>query len=137
MHGNHGYSSLLVVGSQIANLTPNFSFGHNLCFKNPNGSCEPILNIYIPRSFHYYNEILNKIRFYPYNFPLKIQESMRIPTPKMRVHLGVWGFIFSHSLALPGSFLACTFALVANPKLRLWHLLSRPIIHVLTNLWLL
>jgi hypothetical protein len=23
------------------------SFGHNLCFKYPNGSCEPILNIYV------------------------------------------------------------------------------------------
>jgi hypothetical protein len=31
------------VESQIANLTPDLSFGHNLCFKCPNGSCEPIL----------------------------------------------------------------------------------------------
>jgi hypothetical protein len=43
--GNWGNSQLLVVGSQTANLTPNPSFGHNLCFKCPNGSCEPILNI--------------------------------------------------------------------------------------------
>ncbi len=34
---------LLVVGNQIGNLTPNPSFGHNLCFKYLNGSCEPIL----------------------------------------------------------------------------------------------
>ncbi len=27
------------------------SFGYNLCFKCPNGSCEPILDIYILRSF--------------------------------------------------------------------------------------
>jgi hypothetical protein len=42
---------LLVVGNQIGNLTPNLSFGHNLCFEYPNGSCEPILDIYVPRTF--------------------------------------------------------------------------------------
>jgi hypothetical protein len=36
---------LLVVRSQIDTLTFGFSFGHNLCFKYSNGSCEPILNI--------------------------------------------------------------------------------------------
>jgi hypothetical protein len=35
-----------VVGSQIGNLTPNLSFGHNLCFKYPNGSCEPMKLLY-------------------------------------------------------------------------------------------
>jgi len=35
--GNWGDSQLLVVGSQIANLIPDPSFGHNLCFKCPNG----------------------------------------------------------------------------------------------------
>jgi hypothetical protein len=39
--GNRVDSQLLVVKSQIANLTPNHSFGHNLCFRCPNGSCEP------------------------------------------------------------------------------------------------
>jgi hypothetical protein len=53
--GNQGDSRLLVVGSQIANLTPDPSFGHNLCFEDPNGSCEPILNIYVPRAFPWYN----------------------------------------------------------------------------------
>jgi hypothetical protein len=43
--GNWVDSRLLVVGSQIANLTPNLSFDHNLCFRYPNGSCEPILDI--------------------------------------------------------------------------------------------
>ncbi len=36
--GDQGDSQLLVVGSQINNLTPNPSFGHNLCFRYPNGS---------------------------------------------------------------------------------------------------
>jgi hypothetical protein len=42
---NQGDSQLLVVESQIANLTPDPSFGDNLCFKYPIGSCEPILDI--------------------------------------------------------------------------------------------
>jgi hypothetical protein len=42
MQVNRGDSQLLVVGSQINNLTPDPSFGHNLCFKYPNGSCKPI-----------------------------------------------------------------------------------------------
>ncbi len=51
---NRVYSWLLVVGSQIANLTPGPSFGHNLCFKCPNGSCELILNIYVSIAFQWY-----------------------------------------------------------------------------------
>jgi hypothetical protein len=43
--GNRGDFWLLVVGSQIVNLPPDLSIGHNLCFKCPNGSCEPILDI--------------------------------------------------------------------------------------------
>ncbi len=45
--GNQVDSRLLMVGSQTANLTPNLSFGHNLCFRCSNGRCEPILDIYI------------------------------------------------------------------------------------------
>jgi len=49
--GNWIDSRLFMVGSQIANLTPGPSFGHNLCFRCPNGSCEPILDTYVPRAF--------------------------------------------------------------------------------------
>jgi hypothetical protein len=49
--GNLGDSWFLVVGSQIANLTPTPSFGHNLCFRCPNESCEPMLDISVPRVF--------------------------------------------------------------------------------------
>jgi hypothetical protein len=45
MQGSQVDSRLLVVESQTANLTPNLSFGHNLCFKCPNESYEPILDI--------------------------------------------------------------------------------------------
>jgi len=42
------------------------------------------------------------MNFDPYDRPLKIRESIGIPTPKVGAHLGVWGFIPSHSLALLG-----------------------------------
>jgi hypothetical protein len=101
MQENHGDSWLLVVGNQITNLTPNLSFGHNLCFKSPNGSWKPILDIYVPRAFQWYKEFLNLIGFDPWNWSLKIWKSIGIPTPKMGAHLGVWGsFIPSHSSTL-------------------------------------
>jgi hypothetical protein len=99
--GNWGDSWFLMVESQIGNLTPDPFFGHNLCFKNPNGSWEPILDIYIPRAFQWYNELLNPIGFVPYNCSLKIQKSIGTPTPKVGAHLGVWGFISSHFPTLP------------------------------------
>jgi hypothetical protein len=37
----------LMVGTQIANLTPDLSFGHNLCFRCLNGQCKPILDTYV------------------------------------------------------------------------------------------
>jgi hypothetical protein len=48
---NQSNSWLLVVKSQIDSLTLDLSFGHNLCFKYPNGSCELILDIYVPNFF--------------------------------------------------------------------------------------
>jgi hypothetical protein len=42
---NQGDSWLLMIGSRIGSLIPGPFFGHNLCFKYPNGSCEPILHI--------------------------------------------------------------------------------------------
>ncbi len=85
MQGNRGDSRLLMVKSQTANLTPGPSFDYNLCFKCPNGSCEPISVIYIPRAVQWYKERLNPMRFDPCNHSLKIQESTETPTPKVRV----------------------------------------------------
>jgi len=65
MQGNRVDSRLLVVGSQTTNLTPDLSFGHNLCFRYPNGSCEPILNIYISIFFQWYKEFFNPLSFWP------------------------------------------------------------------------
>jgi hypothetical protein len=93
--GNQGDSRLLVLMS--------LSFGHNLCFNCPNGSCEPILNIYVPRAFQWYKEFFNPMGFNPFNHSLKIWESTGTLTPKVGAHLGVWGFIPSHSPTLLGA----------------------------------
>jgi hypothetical protein len=78
-----------MVENQIANLTPGLSFGRNLCFKCPNGLCEHILNIYIPKAFQCYKECLNPMGFGPFNHYLKIQKYVRTPTPKVGAHLGM------------------------------------------------
>jgi len=95
-----------MVGSQTANLTPDPSFGHNLSFKCPNGSCEPILNIQVSIDFQWYKELFEPLGFDPCNHSLNIQESIRTPTPKveapLEVPLEVWGFIPSHFPSLLG-----------------------------------
>ncbi len=95
--GNQGDSKLLVVRSQIANLTLGLFFCHNLGFGCPNESCEPTLNICIPRAFQWYKECFNPMGFDPCNHYMKIWESIGTPTPKVGVHLGMWRFIPSHS----------------------------------------
>jgi hypothetical protein len=74
--GNWVNSQLLVVGSQTANLTRGLSFDHNLCFRCPNGQCEPILDIYASIDFQWYKEISKEMGFDPRNFALKVWESI-------------------------------------------------------------
>jgi len=129
---NQGNSWFLVVESQICNLTPGPSFGHNLCFKYSNGSCEPILEIHISRAFQWYKELFDPMSFDLWNRLLKIWESIRSPIPKVRAHLGVCGFIPSHSLTLPRAWNVTprlhywlaplqALALFTSPRLRLWN----------------
>jgi len=73
------YSRLLVVGSQIANLTPGSSFAHNLGFRCPNGQCEAIFDIYVSRPFQWHQERLNARCFRPCCRALNIRESQRAP----------------------------------------------------------
>jgi hypothetical protein len=73
---NWVYFLLLMVGNQISNLTPILSFDHNLCFRCPNGSWEPILDIYILIAFQWYKELFKKMGFDPWNCTLKIWESI-------------------------------------------------------------
>jgi hypothetical protein len=72
MQQNRVDSWLLVVGSQTANLTPDPSFDHNLCFRCLNGWCKPILDIYVFIAFQWYNELLNPLGFDPHNRSLNI-----------------------------------------------------------------
>jgi hypothetical protein len=95
--GSQVDSWLLVVGSQIANLTPSLSFGHNLCFKCPNESCKPILNIYISIAFQWYKKNFNPLGFGLCNLPLKIWESTGTPNSQAGSSLGS---VRVHSLTL-------------------------------------
>jgi len=106
-YGNRVDSRLLVVESQTANLTPDPSFDHNLCFRCPNGRCEPILDIYVLRVSHLYKELLKPLSFYLYNRPLNIQESTGTLTPKVELPWGVRVHSFTH-FHTPGSML-CNF----------------------------
>jgi hypothetical protein len=75
--GNRVDSRLLMVGSQTVNLTPDLSFGHNLCFKCSNEQCKPILDTYTSIAFQWYKELFKGMGFDPYNCVLKIRESFR------------------------------------------------------------
>jgi hypothetical protein len=79
----------LMVGNQIANLTRGLSFDHNLCFRCPNGQCEPSLDIYVLITFQWYKELFKPMGFDLNNCALKIRESIGTPTPNMGVHLRV------------------------------------------------
>jgi len=135
-------SQLFMVGSQTGNLTPGSSFGHNLCFRCPNEQCKFILNIYVPRAFQWYKERHKLLSFDPWNRSLKFWESTGIPSPKVGVALGVWGFTPSHfptllgvcdvTHGLPfGSHICNPFALVASSRLglreqmKLWYPLMK------------
>ncbi len=97
---NWSDSRHLMIRSQINNLTLDLSFGHNLCFKYPNGPCKTILNIYVSRIFQWYHELFNLMGFHTCNFSLKIWESIKTPTPKMGAHLGMWSVhSFPHTLS--------------------------------------
>ncbi len=133
---NQGDYQLLVVGSWITNLNPNPFFGHKICFKYPNEKCEPILTSKFQKLC---NGIIffNPMSFDPCNRPLKIQKSIGTPIPEVGAHLGVCGFIPSHSLTFLGTWnvtpgfhfwLAPLQALTlgVRPRLGLWQLLYFP-----------
>jgi hypothetical protein len=108
MQGNRVDSRLLVVGSQTANLTPGPSFGHNLCFRCPNGSYKPILNIYVSINFQWYKDRLNPLSFGPCNHSLNIQESTETLAPKLEnSHGSVKVHSFTLSFTLGVLLLAC------------------------------
>jgi hypothetical protein len=76
-------SRLLVVGSEIANLTPGPSFAHNLGCKCPNCQCEGIFDIYVSRPFQRHHEQPNARCFAPCYRALNIRESRRTPNSQL------------------------------------------------------
>jgi hypothetical protein len=73
-----------VVGNQIVNFTSKLSFCHNLCYRCPNSSCEPIFDIYTLIVFQWYKKCFNARCFDPYNWTLKFQEFWRTPKSPFR-----------------------------------------------------
>jgi hypothetical protein len=110
------------------------SFGHNLCFKCPIGSCELISNIYVPRALQQCKELFNPMSFDPCNRPLKIRKFIGTNSQSGNSFgtVGVHSFTLSYT---PGN-MKCnsqasfwlaplpTLALVTSPKLRLRNLPS-------------
>ncbi len=89
-----------------------------------------ILDIYVWKAFPWYKEVFNPMIFDPYNYSLKIWESIETSTPKVGAHFGMWGFIPSHFPTLLGAWdatpkilswptLLQTLVLVMNPRLGL------------------
>jgi hypothetical protein len=81
-------SRLLVVGSQIASLTPGPCFAHNLGDRCPNGQCEAIFDIYASRPFQWHQEHPNARCFGSFCRALNIRESRRTPNPHFFQVLG-------------------------------------------------
>ncbi len=75
-------SWLLVVESQIANLTPGPSFAHNLGCRCPNDQCEAISDIYTSRPFQWHQEHPKARCFALCCWTQKIRESRRTPNPQ-------------------------------------------------------
>ncbi len=81
-------SRLLVIESQIVNLTPGPSFAHNLGCKCLNCQCKGIFNIYVSRPFQWHQEHPNARCFAPCCWALNIRESRRTPNPQLFQVLG-------------------------------------------------
>jgi hypothetical protein len=128
---NWGDSQLLMVGSQIGSLTRGPSFGHNLCFKSRNGSCQLILNIYVPRIFNgikYFSMqwiLTLTIAFWRFNSPLGLHPQSENSFGSVGVHsLTLFCTLGSMKCGSQAHFWPAplqALALVVSPRLRLWH----------------
>jgi hypothetical protein len=89
-----------MVRSQIVKLIFGPCFGHNLCFNYPDGSCEPILDIYILKKNQWYKKLFNPMGFDPCNRSLKIRKSIGAPTLSNSQSGNSLGSVEVHSLTL-------------------------------------
>jgi hypothetical protein len=107
-HLIQGNSKLLEVRNQIDTLTLVPSFGHNLCYKYSNGSCEPILDIYFSRTFQWYKEFFNPMSCDPSKL---FFENLGIHRDSNSQNGRSLGSAWAHSLTFSGTwvwFLSCT-----------------------------
>ncbi len=132
--GNWVNSRLLVVGSQTANLTLDPSSAHNLCFRCPNGQCEPISDIYASITFQWYKKLFETMNFDPCNRALKIWKYFWDSNSQ---HGSSLGSVRVHSLTLFALPRACEvtlkspswlatfqpFTLVASPRVGLRYII--------------
>jgi len=130
--GNRGDSWLLMVGSFIVNLTPDPSFGYNLCVKVSKWVMWAHFKILCSKSFSMI------LRTFPSNgfWPLQsLSKDSRVHWDSNSQNVNSLESVRVHSLTLSCtpksmkcdsrvSYLARTFrtlALVTNPRLRSWH----------------
>jgi hypothetical protein len=92
-HRDRINSWLLVVESQIANLTPDLSFCYNLCYRCTNGSCKLIFNIYILITFQWYKKTSIRGVLTPVIKLWSFGSPGGVPSPNFRSV----SFIFTHS----------------------------------------
>jgi hypothetical protein len=129
---NRVNSQLLVIRSQTANLIPGLDFGHNLCYRCPNGWCEPISEIYVSICFQWYKKLFEEMGLDPWNRALKIRKFIWDSNSQhgsslgsVRVHSFTLFALLEHVMWLPGLSLSpqpCNpLALVVSPRLRLRH----------------
>jgi hypothetical protein len=71
-----------------------------ICVVNTQMDSVNPFDIYVLRVFQWYEEVLDSMNFHPSNCSLKIRKSIKIPTPKMGIHLEMCGLIPSHSPTL-------------------------------------
>jgi hypothetical protein len=130
--GNLVDSQLLAVVSQIANVTPNLSFDHNLCFICPNGSCKPISDIYVPRAFQWHRNASIQWVLTPAIALWRFESPPGFQLPKWEFPWECEGWFphillhsREHEMWLPSFLLGPhsykPFALVASPRLGLQH----------------
>jgi hypothetical protein len=121
-------SRLFVVMTQTTNLTPGLFLCHNLCCRCPNGSCEPILDIYISIGFWWYikNSFMQGVLAF-----VIILWMFKSP---LRLQLAKWELTwecdssFSHSLTLLLARIFANLCLGCEPKAKVVTLMKNVMI---------
>jgi hypothetical protein len=87
----------LMGGNQIGTLILNVPYGHNVFYVLKWVMQTYFRHLKFLRNFQWYKKLFDPTSFDPWNTSLNIWDSIGIPILKVGVHLGVCGFIPSHS----------------------------------------